>query len=337
MKKNNSYTILVLLMLFTLSIANAQYVTIGKGKDSEGNKRAVKDEGFTSDFHEKHNKEIVFMKKPIESADFTEADIVTTHTYGEDLYFRTFLARSLVNEIVIYKKPITVFYDDVQYKMEITMDGKYTSHSWIDGSFFEKKGTEKRTTWYGLFYMAEEDKYRYAEAGLEEFAFAHGDKVTAGAHTFEFKLYPAYGGWSDGEIMNELNEEEVKPMASGKLTINFKKPLLDPNDPKICLPTPKFSDKELEEAMLEAFRDTGWKQTPLKSVIQSDFRIQRNKYTGVVERKVMDGIVGYKNKDGICKYQTYSFAKEHDGSDFNGKLELYGINSTYQVPCGCLE
>ncbi|GAA3634946.1 hypothetical protein [Flavivirga jejuensis] len=331
---------LVIVLLFSIH-TNAQYIGVGKGKDSEGVKRVVKDEGFTSDFHKKHNKEIVFMKKPTESDVFTEEDIVTTYTYGDDLYFRTFFTRSLINEISRYKKAITLLYNAAYYRMEITLDGKYKSAQTINGSHFEKKGLEKRTTWYGVFLHEAKAGVSYIRAGFDKLIIKHGDKITAGSHKLEFKLFPSYSygtSWEDGLITEEeLNDEKLEPMASGMLTINFNKPLIDPNNADVCMPKALTSDKELEEAMITAFKNRGWEQTPLKARILGDYYVERNKLSGIVERKLIKGAVGYKSDEGWCKYQIYYFAKEHDGSDFNGKIYLYSIGGSSDISCGCLE
>lgn len=328
--KNTCLIPAILFLLCTIN-SHAQYVKIGKGKDSEGIKRVVKDNGITNEFHKNHNKEIVFIKKPLSNDEIKDEDIVTTYNYGEPLYFRVYLTRSLVNEVSLYIPSIDVWTDNTSYILEMTLDGKYSTRVRLNDSF-EKKEEESWTTWKAEFYHDKNNKDSFMDAGFSEFILEHAQHLTIGEHEIEFKLFPRDGDYKT----DRLEGKDVKPMASSVLKINFSKKLTDPDNPDICLPEGITSDKVLEEAMITAFKDRGWTQTPLKARITGEFYIVRNKYSGIVERKVIHGVVGYKGEEG-CKYQTYSFAKEHDGSGFNGKLRLHGINSTYRIPCDCLE
>jgi hypothetical protein len=58
------------------------------------------DEGITSDFHQAHLNQVVFTSKRMEPKDITEADVKTSFSINDPIYFTFFLPKSLRNHIL---------------------------------------------------------------------------------------------------------------------------------------------------------------------------------------------------------------------------------------------
>lgn len=76
-----------------------------------------------------------------------------------------------------------------------------------------------------------------------------------------------------------------------------------------------------------------WKETIVDSYLtQSDWFITRNPLSGIITGKVIGGVAVMRHPDGRCRFQTVSFRKDFDGTDYMN-LHVTGIGPIYDFSC----
>lgn len=110
-----------------------------------------------------------------------------------------------------------------------------------------------------------------------------------------------------------------------------------------CLPDPKMSDPELEQALIKAYNKTA-KVNPADfkgeakavSIPLVSTSIVRNSF-GIIQQKVVIGIIAYSD-NGKCYMSWQHFAAEWEGDKFGewytkGKVNGHKVET---IDCGCL-
>ena len=109
----------------------------------------------------------------------------------------------------------------------------------------------------------------------------------------------------------------------------IKDTLLD----KVRMPKSKKSSSKISGDFKKIIKQQGWKETVLRVVIiNNDWSIVRNKYTGIILYRWIDAAVGGKTKDGTCKYFNVGIKQEYTGAGY-GKSKWNGVGGSYDIKC----
>ncbi len=144
-------------------------------------------------------------------------------------------------------------------------------------------------------------------------------------------------------IYNSKSESKGEKMAEGSINLSFQGADLSSfnnetlKDYPSCMPKPKMINKDLENKLLQATKNKGWKEKHIKAVINTnDFTIKRHPISGIITGRTIGASVA-ANRNGECFYQRFTFHQEHNGNDFSGQWILQGVGEQSSVPCSCLK
>ncbi|MGE0568179.1 MAG: hypothetical protein AB7O73_09535 [Bacteroidia bacterium] len=282
-------------------------------------------DGITSPMHEKYMGKIVF-GSTMESIEFkkeVEEKFITKAIFGDEIRYRVYMDNSLVN----YLKTMKFASTHGRYQIKFVLDGTIADSSAFSEDAFSYTEKKSMTTFKGALKSAA-GKIAVGESAFQRFALKHEDKFTVGDHVLkvEYRPYQNYPSLYVGPVI-----------ASGEITLTVKKTIVDPNDPKTCLPKVEMKNPELEKSILKAFNAQKWEETPKEvRIISNKWNIVRNKYSGIITSRYVEAAIG-STKDGKCAYQIFNFYQDYDGKDYQKEVYLSGIGDKTTVSCGCMK
>lgn len=283
----------------------------------------VNDQGVTSEVHRQNLGHIVFSKQLIEKGKEQPGQFASEFTLRDPIHSRFYLARSIKNECI--KAGETCF--SAHLKIRFIVNGEEV------GAHDTLPDREWFSTWTTFRQESLTDAY---ELGSEEingfFLGAVVPKLKEGKNDIKVKV--TFVADASGNKKYEHNE----PICEGEFSLVVGRGeverFLAEKAPR--LPEPRMKNPKLEAEMLQAIRDAGWKEEPLKAVIiEDDWTYERNRLTGIIVSRHISAAVLVKSPDGQCRLFYVGFGQENQGGNKYGKARLGGVQSRgpYDVPC----
>ncbi len=96
----------------------------------------------------------------------------------------------------------------------------------------------------------------------------------------------------------------------------------------------KMDDPALEESMVAALADAGWKEDVRAiTITAADWDIKYHPVSGVITHRVIPtDVVTHLEGKSYCRLFSLSFKQDHNGNDF-GVTKLNGTGNSFQVDC----
>lgn len=290
-------------------------------------------DGISSPIHEKYKGKIVFASTnaAIKNKQENEADFINKATLGNPVYFRVYLDNSLGNyaQQLLPKASSATIIANAMYKVNFYLDGAAAGTAFITEDLFQKTDKESWTTFKGALKTADGDTFIGANL-FADFVSAQESRLTVGDHKFRIDLLP---------YLNNPETREGPVVASGELTLTVGKNVIDPNDPAVCLPKAKMTDKLLETKLLAAYRANGTFGGEPKEVriVSSKWEIRNHKISGAVLRRAVTLVVAV-TQDGKCRYKKLDGLQDFDGVKFQEDVYLEAhLLGEKEVNCKCLK
>lgn len=103
---------------------------------------------------------------------------------------------------------------------------------------------------------------------------------------------------------------------------------------EITLKPSKLEDPELEQSMITALADAGWKEEVRGlTIIESDWTIVRDPVNAnITHRKLPTNVVTHLMGTTDCRLFSLSFKQDYDGANY-GKTKLLGVGDSSPVDC----
>ncbi len=163
---------------------------------------------------------------------------------------------------------------------------------------------------------------------FKDFFAAAQEKLVPGEHKVKLEAYP----WCTA-----ISHRMGPMIASGEFTLVVSGKEFDINNAGMCLPKAKMNDKAVEAGMLKAFNTSrkSYGEGKAARIIEENWTIVRNEVTGIITKRIIDGIVAFTN-NGKCTYQVFGFAQEYDGQKFLDQIILENESGSKDINCACL-
>lgn len=321
-------TALVLFFAFFSGTAEAQLFDLIKKKVKDIDEARPKE---LSPLNKKYVNKIVFTSN-IEAIDKDaekESEFADNFVLGSLIYFRVYLDKPLLQ----YMKKLLPDVDKgilathSRYRIKFLLDGVDVYSAMHSEGYFDREGKETWTTFRGGLTTREDLRELIGQSNFYEFISEQESKLTPGDHKLTMQIIPCteYPRKAEGPVV-----------ASGEITLTVKNSAIDPNDPQVCLPKANMNDEALEAKILKAFKSKGWSEQPKTvRILSTKWDVQRNKYTSVVERRTVEAVVA-SVRNGKCISQTFSFAQDFDGVEYQKEVYLYGTGPQRDLNCKCI-
>lgn len=297
-------------------------------------KYLAKDEGMTNKTHEKYVGKIVFSASEILKDNPDESKFGNTFSISSPIYLRIFLKASIFNEVQSNRSS-EAFDNQVGLLYRMYLDGTIAETGRVEFSkdgkkFLTTDQIKGSTSISGIFNF---NKDAFLSAAYIDALTAVDGKLTDGKHTLKMELLPIY---------NSIKPLTETPMASGELTLNVTRGFVNPSNAATCLPKPVKKDATLEAKYKECVKKylvNNSKDAVMKSfvLLSNDWEIRKNDITGKPISKTMYGAVGLSYKDGKCKYETFSFTQNWNGSAYSSAIETSSTGQDGNIFCDCLK
>jgi len=311
--KINRFLLIVFGLFFTVFHAqDAKEIAKQKAK------LELYDEQNISNNHINYLGKILFANSEIKDND-PESKYISSYTFGDKLYIRSFLANSIGNSIlmqmvekgikakVINDRGSEMVSANIIYKLYI--DGKEVSKT-VEGELYDKYVLHSLEVNSCINDGSSADLF-----GEELYAqlLNHPELLTPGNHKMKVEMMPVCERCSD-------ESKPYKILAAGEID------MVIPNVIKVtesdCFPKKQWSDPKLENEALKAFK----KRTDAYKVIltDKDYTVIKNEY-GIPLRKSFMAVVVFKSGNEIT-YEYAVFERIFDGANYQA-LQTGQINS----------
>ncbi|WP_422349365.1 hypothetical protein [Flagellimonas sp.] len=111
--------------------------------------------------------------------------------------------------------------------------------------------------------------------------------------------------------------------------------------PNYKVPEPFERDKKLEKEALTLMqnhaRNSGWKEKFRKAIKTSDYRIKRNKFSGVIEGRTITFALIAEWPDGSWTSQYFNTYQVHEGGNDFGGLSYHGTGDQHLIWGGAVD
>jgi len=276
--------------------------------------KAVPDDGITSDFHKSHLNQIVFSKNQIPKTGASDAALTTTFNLGDDIYLRSFIEKSVVNEMAAVGAEAYHTSDGRSIILRVYADGKlFTDMPGTDklykneGEFYhfcpigEDFNLNNSTTFHSSFsrtWGSAGDKGKDYDNFLLEF-FHNTWQLAPGSHKIKLELVfniPADGATSDQKYTSAFGEEKL--LATGEFTLNVTDAGKVTTGKKLCsMPDIKTElgyygmpaltkMPKAPEWIKKHITENGMKATLLKVVEGAEWAYIKNSYGIIIKREL---------------------------------------------------
>ncbi|MBM4386423.1 MAG: hypothetical protein FJ088_01715 [Deltaproteobacteria bacterium] len=266
---------------------------------------------FTSDFHKNNVNRIVFSNSPVAVKKEDPAQLKGSFKAGEIVqgmaYFNGTLGEIFGDRIWV----IVVVDGNSVFEESFSLKDEELGNSFTDVLVVPNPDTYKGTG--GAYRILGRLKDLSPKTHKVEYLYATSrmakDKVAGGE--FEFDMS------GDGP-------DKLKKMYE---TIEAK------NLDAVRMPKAKMKNAQLEKDFLQAIKDEGWKEKPLRAVIgESDWNIVKHEWTGLILYRDIVGYVAVEYAPGKCRYFEISVEQDYTGSGY-GKSRYGGVGYSEDIGC----
>jgi hypothetical protein len=307
---------------------------------SSGPNLPEEDQGILNELHRANVGKVVFTREDLSVQAITQAAFVEDFDLGQPMFFRVYMARSAVNEMM--GKPGVdpdrgQVASNIQYRARFTVNGQplHTTFHY----FGEWEERNRYTTWRGQFVNRNPLAPRVPGSEvLREFitkGLSKGLLRTGTTAAVKMEVIPMFTP-ADGN-----SPPVVGPtVATGTFNLRIPASAINKSDPHICIPQGPRSPAVESAALAQArpawlARDA---QPVAARMAMDGWEVRRNEFTSVpIDRKTTVLIVA-RNPE-YCYSSQYSWTEPFAGSGFStgsGSLAFLPFVRTY-FPCSCLD
>ncbi|HNR15788.1 MAG TPA: hypothetical protein PKG90_03880 [Chitinophagaceae bacterium] len=292
-----------------------------------GNAEGEASRFFTSDFHKQNLNKIIWSSKPLVIGKESEMSsfIKTEFKTGEYIYGTVYLGVN-VNEAMN---------GNTNLRVRIKVDGG-TAIWGGDLSYFELPLNAQNNSYiqFALLPDAQWLKDNYAPYIAEEnwtISYFLDELVRGGdvSHAITCELiFPTNKiGNIKSELSLDLNDgiTEIKAM-SAKLHNELMA--------SRTLPKAGMKNTTMEQQMVAALNNLGWKEHFTKVIINSpDWTIKKNEL-GVILYRIVSAVGIFKDHNGKCMYQEFTFRQDYAGNGkFDNTIKYNSYGSKREIGC----
>jgi hypothetical protein len=304
--------------------------------------KKIETEGITSPTHQKYVNKIVFSSDfdpTLSKSGEVEANFKSEFSATSPIYFRAYFDNSIYN----YLRPLVkgkAASDPYNYALGFNF--------YIDNSLLEKitanydkefPDVQKQTftTYRGALKTLDIGK----NLGREQFKEVlnnYAGLLSKGKHKIKVEIYPLF--------INPDNKEITKGsvIASGEFTLNAESGAVNSDDESSCLAKNVMNDIGLIKNIAQTLsKGNSFKVSPNDvRILTNAWIIDRNKITGVIERRRIEVLFGYKKTtDNKCYRANYTISQTYVGNRFTDEL-TYKHEGTIglemgEIDCKCLK
>lgn len=304
--------------------------------------KKVETEGITGNIHQKYLNKIVFSSdfdptlnksKEIENnfkSELNPANAIYFRAYFDDSiynYLRSKIKGKVASDLYNYALGFNFYIDNVLAdKVNSTYDK-------------ELPDVQKQTwtTYRGALNTLDVGK-NLGQKQFKEILNNYSDLLSKGKHKIKMEIYPLF--------INPDNKEIIKGniIASGELLLNAENGNINSDNESICLSKNVMNDSNLIKNIAQTLsKDKKFKVSPNNVRILTDsWIIDRNKYTGIIERRRVEVLFGYKKSpDNTCHRANYTIYQNFIGDKFTEELTYKYEGSVGmemgEINCKCLK
>ena len=162
-------------------------------------------------------------------------------------------------------------------------------------------------------------------------------KLTAGKHTLKFVVRCNYSDAATGILFISGDDFSIYNKRSEELNFAAQ----NAGAKNAFLPAAKKTDAALESRMITAFKNSNdWKSGFIDatevlriSIIDADWFIRRNEYTGAILHRYIRAALAVKTKNGNCAYYPVTFQEDYVSGKFQ-PLKYDGVGDKVMMDCG---
>lgn len=300
---------------------------------------------ISSNLFPQNSGEIIFSNKLIDP--IKPVNLSADFNAGDNIYSAAFLP----NTISALSKNQNAKYVDVEiflYELKPPLyDYQQPSEEQIDFSNLKVSGdalsnnflpidivpTTESITAYGNKNLAYE-KFGKEFYGPVKYAQALS-KLAPGEHTIIVRISINYEYVAEGKFKIKGNNFPLYNDMAGVLNEsadNFKYK-------DAGFPTAAMNDNKLEAEMIAALKNSQTYKERIKGqviklvIIDPDWMIRRNEFTGIILHRYIRATAAVKNDDGTCTvWQLITFQQDYIGNKFD-KIKFDGVGDPYKIPC----
>lgn len=309
---------IIVLVVLAISVSSQAQIggLLNKVKGKGGKLELFEEEKINLDVVTKYAGQLMFSGDDF-GRELPESKYITTYNLGDKLYLRAWLPNSPVNMMMLQLlesgvkvKEINGTRDsfDGQSRVMLFMylDGtpiSNTSYAWDN----EQKPLLTVPSVRADFNDGTDENF--FGKSLYKNLLEKQDLLTPGKHKLKIEVVPR-------KTFGLGAEFKFKPIAVGEIDMIVPAQLkLNEAD---CFPKRALSDPKLEAEVLRAmkkFYKDGALNVFKVILTQSDIKIVRQEYTGVILRKEFNANIVFKKGEEVW-YDWYTFYKEYDGSKY---------------------
>lgn len=297
-----------------------------------GNADSEASKFYTSDFHKEHVNQIVWSSQPLVIGKEKEmaSSIKNEFKSGEAVFGTAYLsntAKQLLNgnddiRIVIRIDGGTAIWGgDLSY---ISVPLAVQDRSYIQ--FALLPDAKWFSTEYAI-YLAEENW---------TYSYFFDELVRSGdiGHTISCELkFPT-------NIVNSVKSSLKLDLGNGSEAIKSQATKL--HDQLMAgrkLPKAGMSNAAIEQQMVTAINNEGWKDKFQKAIItSSSWNIEKNSLTGVILYRYLAAVCTTKSSDGKCYYQEFTFRQDYTGGgNYENKIRFNSYGGKKEIGCDKLK
>lgn len=193
------------------------------------------------------------------------------------------------------------------------------------------------TTYRGTLKTSEIGK-NLGQKPFKELLDNYTDLLSKGKHKIKIEIYPLF--------INPDNKEITRGnvIAAGEFSLNIKNTVFDTDDEDLCLGKNIMNDNVLIKNIAKTL-SKGKNFTVLPNdirIFSDSWTIERNKYSGIIERRRIEVVYGYKNAtNGKCYKSNYTFSQNYIGNKFTDELTFKYEGSIGkemgEINCNCIK
>ena len=289
--------------------------------------------------------EIIFSTKLIDA--MNPVNLTNQFQSGENIYAVAYFPKTIIEmkryedlkkmdaEIFLYElKPPLYDYQQPQ-EMQMEFSTLHVSGSALNNKYLmvDIAPNKEAITAYGnkeLVY----DKFGKDFYGPVKYAQSLS-KLESGERTIIVKVNINYEVVAEGTFKIKGDDFSFYKLLAKEL--NESVDLLKMKD--AVMPKAEMTDKKLENEMIAALKNSQTYRDRIKGevirlvIVDPDWYIRRNEFTGVILHRYIRATAAVKNEDGTCTvWQLITFQQDYVSNKFQ-KTKFDGVGDPYKIPC----
>lgn len=302
----------------------------------------VETEGITGPIHQKYMNKIVFSSDfdpTLSKSQEIEANFKSELNDANSIFFRAYFDNSVYN----YLRPGIkgkIASDPYNYALGFNFYIDNVLADKVTSSYDKEFPDIQKQTWTtyrGALKTLEIGK-NLGQNQFKEVLNNYSDLLSKGKHKIKVEIYPLF--------INPDNKAITKGniIASGEFTLNAENSKINVDDEGSCLSKNVMNDSNLIKNIAQALsKGKDFKVSANDVRILSDnWIIDRNQYSGIIERRRVEVLFGYKKtSDNKCYRTGYTISQNYMGNKFTNELTYSNEGSVImqmgEISCKCLK